>query len=215
MRRMVTEITVGRLLLLIPVFVLITSPGMLLPVEVLGGETGVQVLTLEEALRIAAERNRDIQKAREYRNWVEGRYVEERAAALPNFLISMNASESRDETLQAFGAGYPIRQRSRAADLWASPKLFLHGGRWEQRFVRQRSGLQQPTISSASSGRLHCAMSPPPFTISSLPRPSIRSPSRIWNRRPATLTRRRRGLRLELPQTTMSSRGKWRWRYPA
>ena len=40
-----------------------------------------QSLTLEQALAIAADRNRDIQKAREYRNWVEGKYVEERAAA--------------------------------------------------------------------------------------------------------------------------------------
>ncbi len=75
----------GEAFLLIPVFVLITSAGMLLPVEVLGGETGVQVLTLEEALRIAAQRNRDIQKAREYRNWVEGRYVEVRQPPFPTF----------------------------------------------------------------------------------------------------------------------------------
>ena len=44
-----------------------------------------KVLTLEEALRIADEKNKDIQKTKEYRKQLEGRYVEERAAALPQF----------------------------------------------------------------------------------------------------------------------------------
>ena len=43
----------------------------------------VKVLTLEEALAIAATQNRDIKKAIEYKNWVQGKYLEERASALP------------------------------------------------------------------------------------------------------------------------------------
>ncbi len=44
---------------------------------------GVKVLTLEQALSLAAAQNRDIQKAVEYQKWVQGKYLEERAAALP------------------------------------------------------------------------------------------------------------------------------------
>ena len=44
---------------------------------------GVKVLTLDQALAIAAAQNRDVQKAIEYQNWVQGKYLEERAAALP------------------------------------------------------------------------------------------------------------------------------------
>ena len=43
-----------------------------------------RALTLEGALAIAAERNRDIEKAREYIAWAQGKYVEERAAAFPH-----------------------------------------------------------------------------------------------------------------------------------
>jgi outer membrane protein TolC len=128
MKRIVAKAAQEGFSLLIPALLLIASAGTLLPLEAMAEEKGVQVLTLEEALQIAAEKNRDIQKAREYRNWVEGRYVEERAAALPNFLISMHASESRDESQKAFGAGlFPIRQRSRAADLGLSQAIFTWG----------------------------------------------------------------------------------------
>ena len=44
---------------------------------------GVKVLTLEQALAIAAKQNRDVQSAIEYKNWVEGKYLEERSYALP------------------------------------------------------------------------------------------------------------------------------------
>ena len=43
-----------------------------------------RVLTLDQAISIAMEKNRDIEKAREYAYYVQGKYVEERAAALPN-----------------------------------------------------------------------------------------------------------------------------------
>jgi HAE1 family hydrophobic/amphiphilic exporter-1 len=59
---------------------------------------GAKVLTLEEALSIAAEQNRDIQKAREYQKWVEGRYVQERSAALPHGNFSANVLRNFDDT---------------------------------------------------------------------------------------------------------------------
>ena len=49
---------------------------------------GVKVLTLDEALAIAASHNHDIQKAIEYQKWVQGKYLEERAAALPQASFS-------------------------------------------------------------------------------------------------------------------------------
>ena len=127
MKRIVAKAAQEGIRLLILALLLIASTGTLLPLEAMA-EEGAKVLTLEEALQIAAEKNRDIQKAREYRNWVEGRYVEERAAAFPNFLISMHASESRDESQKAFGGGlFPIRQRSSAAELGLSQAVFTWG----------------------------------------------------------------------------------------
>ena len=43
----------------------------------------VRVLTLDEALQITLEHNRDIQKAVENKKRIMGFYVEQRAAALP------------------------------------------------------------------------------------------------------------------------------------
>ena len=87
----------------------------------------VTVLTLEDALKIALEKNRDIQKAREYRNQVEGRYLEERAAALPNFLISVELSKSRDESQKAFGFGFPLDRETRSAQVGVSQVLYAFG----------------------------------------------------------------------------------------
>ncbi len=47
-------------------------------------QAGPKVLTLDQALALAAEKNRDIQKAVEYQKWVRGKYEEERSYALPH-----------------------------------------------------------------------------------------------------------------------------------
>src|SRR3972149_12246093 len=57
-----------------------------------------QLLTLDQALAIADEQNRDIQKAREYSRWVYGKYVEERAQALPQ--LHLHGTQRRDEVRQ-------------------------------------------------------------------------------------------------------------------
>ncbi|HEX7018909.1 MAG TPA: efflux RND transporter permease subunit, partial [Gemmatimonadaceae bacterium] len=57
-----------------------------------------RVLTLDQALAIAAEQNRDVQKAREYQKWVHAKYVEERSAALPNVAFSASALRQYDDT---------------------------------------------------------------------------------------------------------------------
>lgn len=60
-------------------------------------------LSLEQALKIALARNKDIQKAHEYRRLVEGRYLEERSAALPRLQLYGTIAHSRDESQKAYG----------------------------------------------------------------------------------------------------------------
>jgi HAE1 family hydrophobic/amphiphilic exporter-1 len=62
-------------------------------------------LTLDQALTIALEKNRDIDKAREYGKYVQGRYVEERAAALPQLSLSASYRGSRDDGQPAVMGG--------------------------------------------------------------------------------------------------------------
>jgi HAE1 family hydrophobic/amphiphilic exporter-1 len=56
----------------------------------------VRTLTLDQAIAIAMEKNRDIEKSREYAHYVQGKYVEERAAALPQLSFTASYSASRD-----------------------------------------------------------------------------------------------------------------------
>ena len=65
-------------------------------------------LTLPEALALALDKNKDIQKAKEYRNLVEGRYVEERAAALPQLTGRAGISRDRDESQAAYNKFFPV-----------------------------------------------------------------------------------------------------------
>ncbi len=66
------------------------------------GDNAVQVLTLDQALAMTLENNRDIRKAMELRHRLEGKYVEERAAALPQVTVTGNALRSGDESQKAF-----------------------------------------------------------------------------------------------------------------
>jgi outer membrane protein TolC len=88
-------------------------------------ETGPLVLTLEQTLALAAEQNRDVQKAREYRNQVEGRYVEEKSVALPHFTLAGSAALSEDAS-QA-GLGPPERTDNYAATLGVVQPIFTWG----------------------------------------------------------------------------------------
>jgi HAE1 family hydrophobic/amphiphilic exporter-1 len=127
MKRIVTISNWRRRLFFITAFLLIISLGTIPFTAALGEEKEIQILTLEEALLITVEKNRDIQKAREYRNQVEGRYVEERAAALPQLVITAHASNTRDESQKAFGEGFPLRNNTRSAELGLSQALFTWG----------------------------------------------------------------------------------------
>jgi HAE1 family hydrophobic/amphiphilic exporter-1 len=57
-----------------------------------------KVLTLDQALAIAGAQNHDVQKAIEYQKWVRGKYMEERAAALPQVNASGNMLRTYDNT---------------------------------------------------------------------------------------------------------------------
>jgi HAE1 family hydrophobic/amphiphilic exporter-1 len=84
-----------------------------------------RIVTLDQAVAIALEKNRDILKAREYANYVQGRYVEERAAALPHFSLDAAASVARDDSTRLLA---PVdRQYSRTVDLSVSQALFTWG----------------------------------------------------------------------------------------
>ena len=85
-----------------------------------------RVLTLDQAISMAMDKNRDIEKAREYAHYVQGKYVEERAAALPQLSLAGSAAVSKDGSNQI--AGYPAQRLfSRAVDLTLSQTLFTWG----------------------------------------------------------------------------------------
>lgn len=96
-----------------------------------GQDSGVRVLSLPEALRIAADQNKDIQKAKEFRKKVLGRYVEERAAALPQLTLSSNASKAGDESQKAFGGGFfedfPVSSTTYTAGAGVTQALYTWG----------------------------------------------------------------------------------------
>jgi HAE1 family hydrophobic/amphiphilic exporter-1 len=72
----------------------------LLPIHANAAEPpkAIKILTLEQALEIASEKNRDILKAREYFNWVRGKYEEERGGAFPTVSLNGSAGIMQDKT---------------------------------------------------------------------------------------------------------------------
>lgn len=83
-------------------------------------------LTLEQAVSVAMEKNRDIEKAREYARYVQGRYVEERSAALPQFSLNGSASMSKDHSQEAL-LGIAPRLYNGLVDLTVSQPLYTWG----------------------------------------------------------------------------------------
>lgn len=85
-------------------------------------------LTLDDAIGIAMKKNRDLQKAQEYQRWVYGKYLEERAAALPHLTLSSAAVKTSDSTYQAlFGDMYPADQRTTTVDANVSQVIYAWG----------------------------------------------------------------------------------------
>ncbi len=83
-------------------------------------------LTLDQALAVAMDNNRDITKAREYAHYVQGKYIEERAAALPQLSLNVAGFTAKDGSSQI--AGYPAqRQFGRSVDVTLSQPLYTWG----------------------------------------------------------------------------------------
>lgn len=61
----------------------------------------VRVLTLKEAENIAMEKNLSVAQAKEYMNYLQGIYVEERSAALPDASFYMKAASNKDASVGA------------------------------------------------------------------------------------------------------------------
>lgn len=85
-----------------------------------------RVLTLDQAIAIAMDKNRDIEKAREYAHYVQGKYVEERAAALPQLQLNGTVLLSKDETQITSGTAAQ-QQFGRTVDLTISQPLYTWG----------------------------------------------------------------------------------------
>lgn len=106
---------------------LILSTAIQLPAQ----EAPSRVLTLPEALSLAAGLNKDILKAKEYRNKVLGRYIEEKSAALPRLTVNASSAKSGDGSQKAFGGGlfegFPTSQISSGFDFQVDQVLFTWG----------------------------------------------------------------------------------------
>ncbi|MFZ5585938.1 MAG: TolC family protein [Thermodesulfobacteriota bacterium] len=68
-------------------------------------EPAVEELSLQDVQALVLAKNRDIHKALEYRHYVEGKYVEERAAALPHLTLNAGGYRQRDESQLALTRG--------------------------------------------------------------------------------------------------------------
>lgn len=85
----------------------------------------MRMLTLDEALTITLDKNRDIQKAEEYKNKVMGIYIEQRAAALPQLTATGIGARAWDDALAPInGFG---RQETRSLELSLTQPLYTWG----------------------------------------------------------------------------------------
>jgi HAE1 family hydrophobic/amphiphilic exporter-1 len=110
---------VGLLVLLLGI------PSLGPPAAAAADSAAVEILTLDEALRAAVVHSRDVAKATELRTFLQGKYVEERAAALPQFLGSAEAFRAWDASQVAFGA--PPGSTRYAAQVGVSQPLYSSG----------------------------------------------------------------------------------------
>jgi HAE1 family hydrophobic/amphiphilic exporter-1 len=85
-------------------------------------------LTLTETTRLAAAQHRNVQSARAHQDWVHGKYVQERAGALPSIKLAGGLSRQRDESQTAlFGGLFPPQQDVKYGEATLSQALFTWG----------------------------------------------------------------------------------------
>ena len=95
------------------------------PAAAASDSAAVEILTLDEALRAAVAGNRNVAKAMELRTSFEGKYVEERASALPQFLGTASATRAWDGSQTLFDA--PPASNRYVAQLGVSQPLYSSG----------------------------------------------------------------------------------------
>lgn len=112
----------------------VTAPAT--PAETTSAGTAARTLTLDQALALGAERNRDIAKAQEYQRSVKGRYIEERAGALPHLSLNAGYTKSDDKTQAAmfgdmemgdFKFSIPTDRKVKNAEVGLDQALFTWG----------------------------------------------------------------------------------------
>ena len=102
-----------------------------------------RILTLDQAVAIALEQNNDVRKTREFRNWIKGKYFEERAQAFPQLSLAASGERLHDESQAALMAAefnsmpgqsdsqtsfyFPSQQDVRSAELRMNQVLFTWG----------------------------------------------------------------------------------------
>jgi hydrophobic/amphiphilic exporter-1 (mainly G- bacteria), HAE1 family len=100
--------------------------------KVAAGTTPVRTLTLSEALGIALKQNPAVKKAIEYKAWVKGKYVEERAAALPQITGAGTFMRSKDNaTANLYGKAFSGTTSEDSGSDSTSSLGDLFGGRTE------------------------------------------------------------------------------------
>ncbi len=148
----------GAVLLLILLAVSALVPGA---VRAQGAATAdTLVLDLPAAQRMARERSRDVTRAREYQAWVHGKYVEERAGALPELELGAGASRQRDESQTALTGGlFPPQQDvfygqaalSQAIFTWGQVGAAVHAAKEGMAQADDRlDGARQDAVMSAT-----------------------------------------------------------------
>lgn len=88
-----------------------------------------RVVTLKEAVNVALERNKDIQKAKEFRNVVHGRYIQERSAALPHLTVTSGISHQSDgsQSVMFEGFDFPTSSYAFNAEVGFTQALYTWG----------------------------------------------------------------------------------------
>lgn len=101
--------------------------GLILMSPPVSHASDVRVLTLADALKLADDQNKDIRMAEAYRKLVEGRYVEERSAALPKLTLVGSLGRTKDETQTAISPMIPTVQKYYGGELLLNQPLFTWG----------------------------------------------------------------------------------------
>jgi HAE1 family hydrophobic/amphiphilic exporter-1 len=110
--------------------------------------SGARVVTLQEAIDIASKQNHDIARTRQFADWVHGRYIEERAAALPTVTFTGTTLRQFDDTQSKLFQGFSGFGTENGAGMGGLGEIF--GGRQDVRVGELR--ITQPIFTWGQVG---------------------------------------------------------------